>query len=101
VTDAVTCAGCDPGRYRIGTLDVELSPEGRVWSATSGTLAGSALLMPDAVANLTRFSGLPLEECLPLASSRPADYLGETPRGTLDLDWDPAAGALRVAEVRN
>jgi N-acetylglucosamine-6-phosphate deacetylase len=96
VTDAVTCAGCPPGEYRLGPLEVTLSPEGQVWSRTSGTLAGSALLMPDAVANLVRFTGLSLEEALPLASTHPAAYLGETPVGTLALDWDPEAGRLRV-----
>jgi N-acetylglucosamine-6-phosphate deacetylase len=100
VTDAVTCAGCVPGRYRIGTLDVELSAEGRVWSATSGTLAGSALLLPDGVANLCRFTGLSLEDALPLASLHPAAYVGETPAGTVDLDWDPASSTLRVEKVR-
>jgi N-acetylglucosamine-6-phosphate deacetylase len=101
VTDAVTCAGCAPGRYHIGTLEVELSAEGRVWSATSGTLAGSALLLPDGVANLCRFTGLALEEALPLASSHPAEYLGETPTGTVDLDWDPTSGVLRVEKVND
>ncbi len=100
VTDAVTCAGCPPGRYQLGPLEVELSPEGRVWSPTSGTLAGSALLLPNGVANLCRFTGLPIEEALPLASSRPAAYLDETPRGMLDLEWDPDAATLRVAAVR-
>lgn len=100
VTDAVTCAGCPPGRYRLGPLDVELSPEGRVWSPTSGTLAGSALLLPDGIANLCRFTGLGIEEALPLASTRPAAYLDEEPRGSLDLDWDPDAGKLRVEAVR-
>ena len=100
VTDAVTCAGCAPGRYRLGPLDVELSPEGRVWSPTSGTLAGSALLLPDGVANLCRFTGMAIEEALPLASTHPATYLDEAPRGTLDLDWDPSAGTLRVEAVR-
>lgn len=99
VTDAVTCAGCPPGRYRLGPLEVELSPEGRVWSPTSGTLAGSALLLPNGVANLCRFAGLEIEEALPLASTHPAAYLGETPRGTLDLDWDASAGTLRVEAV--
>jgi N-acetylglucosamine-6-phosphate deacetylase len=99
VTDAVTCAGCAPGRYRIGALEVELSAEGRVWSATSGTLAGSALLLPDGVAHLCRFTGLPLEEALPLASTRPAKYLGETPVGTVEMDWDPTSGTLRVEAV--
>jgi len=100
VTDAVTRAGCAPGRYRLGPLEVELSPEGRVWSPTSGTLAGSALLLPNGVANLCRFTGMAIEEALPLASTSPAAYLDETPRGTLDLDWDPAAGTLRVETVR-
>jgi N-acetylglucosamine-6-phosphate deacetylase len=99
VTDAVTCAGCPPGRYRIGTLEVELGPEGRVWSATSGTLAGSALQLPDAVANLCRFTGLGLEEALPLASLYPARYLGETPTGTVQLEWNATAHALRVESV--
>jgi N-acetylglucosamine-6-phosphate deacetylase len=100
VTDAVTCAGCPPGRYQLGPLEVELSPEGRVWSPTSGTLAGSALLLPNGVANLCRFTGLPIEEALLLASTRPAAYMDETPRGTLDLDWDPSAFQLRVEAVR-
>lgn len=99
VTDAVTCAGCAPGRYRLGHLEVELSPEGRVWSPTSGTLAGSALLLPDGVANLCRFTGLGIEEALPLASTRPAAYLDEAPRGTLDLDWDVSTTRLRVEAV--
>jgi N-acetylglucosamine-6-phosphate deacetylase len=100
VTDAVTCAGCPPGRYRLGPLEVELSPEGRVWSPTSGTLAGSALLLPNGVANLCRFTGLSIDEALPLASTRPAAYLDEKPRGTVELDWDPAAFHLRVEGVR-
>jgi N-acetylglucosamine-6-phosphate deacetylase len=99
VTDAVTCAGCPPGRYRLGPLEVELSPEGRVWSPTSGTLAGSALLLPDAVANLCRFTGTSIEEALPLASTRPAAYLEETPRGRLDLEWDPSSFTLTVEGV--
>jgi N-acetylglucosamine-6-phosphate deacetylase len=99
VTDAVTCAGCAPGRYQLGPLEVELSPEGRVWSPTSGTLAGSALLLPNGVANLCRFTGLGIEEALPLASARPAAYLDEAPRGALDLDWDPSSATLRVEAV--
>jgi N-acetylglucosamine-6-phosphate deacetylase len=100
VTDAVTCAGCPPGEYRLGPLEVTLSPEGRVWSRTSGTLAGSALLMPDAVANLVRFTGLSLEEALLLASTHPAAYLDETPVGTLALDWDSETGRLHVEGAR-
>jgi N-acetylglucosamine-6-phosphate deacetylase len=100
VTDAVTCAGCPPGDDRLGPLEVTLSPEGQVWSRTSGTLAGSSLLLPNAVANACRFAGLSIEEALPLASTHPAAYLGEQPRGTLELDWDPTLGTLRVTTTR-
>ena len=99
VTDAVTCAGCPPGRYRLGPLEVELSPEGVVWSPTSGTLAGSSLLLPNGVANLCRFTGVAIEDALPLASTRPAAYVGEEPRGTLDLDWDSSTATLLVDAV--
>ena len=67
----------------------------------SGTLAGSALLMNDAVANAARFTDLTLGEALALASTRPAAYLGEEPLGTLEIDWDPEAGTLRVEAVRD
>jgi N-acetylglucosamine-6-phosphate deacetylase len=99
VTDATMCAGQPPGRYRLGTLEVELSPEGRVAAPGATTLAGSALVIPRAVANLCRFAGVPLDEALALASRRPADYLGESPRGSLELEWNEAGGELRVVAV--
>jgi N-acetylglucosamine-6-phosphate deacetylase len=99
VTDATMCAGQPPGRYRLGTLEVELSPEGRVAAPGASTLAGSALQMPRAVANLCRFAGVPIDEALALASSRPADYLGASTRGSLELEWNEAAGELRVLAV--
>jgi len=100
VTDATMCAGCPPGRYHLGALEVELSRESRVAAPGAATLAGSALTLPQAVANLCRFTGLPLEEALPLAADQPAAYLGEAPRGRLELEWDEEAGSLRVERVR-
>ncbi len=99
VTDATMCAGCPPGRYHLGALEVELSPEGRVRAPGATTLAGSALTLPQAVANLCRFARLSLKETLPLAADQAAAYLGEAPRGRLELDWDEAAGSLRVERV--
>jgi N-acetylglucosamine-6-phosphate deacetylase len=57
--------------------------------------------MHNAVANAARFTDLTLEEALPLASTRPAAYLDETPLGTVELEWDPEAGTLRVVVVRD
>jgi N-acetylglucosamine-6-phosphate deacetylase len=51
VTDAVMPAGCAPGVYKLGEIEVELKPEGRVVLAGGERLAGSALHMHDAVAN--------------------------------------------------
>ena len=99
VTDATMCAGSPPGRYHLGALEVELSPEGRVQAPGGATLAGSALTLPQAIANLCRFAGLPLENALRLGSDQPAAYLGEAPRGRLELDWDEEAGSLRVERV--
>ncbi len=55
VTDAVMPAGCAPGVYRLGEIEVELKPEGRVVLAGGDRLAGSALRMHDAVANVMEF----------------------------------------------
>ena len=99
VTDATMCAGRPPGRYHLGALEVELSPEGRVQAPGATTLAGSALTLPQAVANLCRFAGLSLQEALPLAADQPAAYLGEVPRGRLELEWDEGAGSLEVERV--
>jgi N-acetylglucosamine-6-phosphate deacetylase len=76
VTDATAAAGCPPGRYRLGALDVELDATGRVAAPGATNLAGSALTMDRAVANTVRFTGLTLEEVLPMASTHPAAYLG-------------------------
>ena len=41
VTDAIAAAGCAPGRYRIGAVECELGPDGRVSLPGTPFLAGS------------------------------------------------------------
>lgn len=94
VTDAIAAAGCAPGRFRLGELDVELDANGRVAAPGASNLAGSALTMDRAIANVVRFTGLPLDAVLPLASSIPAAYLGLPTAGLLDLDLE--SGSLRL-----
>jgi N-acetylglucosamine-6-phosphate deacetylase len=48
-----------------------------------GTLAGSALSMPEAVANVVHHAGVPLAEGLWAASTAPADALGLEDRGRI------------------
>jgi N-acetylglucosamine-6-phosphate deacetylase len=72
VTDAVMPAGCDPGRYRLGEVDVELHPDGSVRLAGGTRLAGSALTMDRAIANVMRTAGVSLREAITLATRNPA-----------------------------
>ncbi|MBS1808433.1 MAG: amidohydrolase family protein [Acidobacteria bacterium] len=99
VTDAIAAAGCAPGFFELGGVTVELSANGRVAEPGKPWLAGSSLTMDCAVANTAKFTSLPLSEVLPLASTRPAKYLGIETLGTVIADWDEANYALRVKTV--
>jgi N-acetylglucosamine-6-phosphate deacetylase len=99
VTDAIAAAGMPPGRYTLGGQEVELSPTGRVAAPGAPNLAGSALRLDLAIGNTVRFAGLPLEAVVPMASTRPAEYLGVPTAGRLVAEWDPAASSLRVLRV--
>ena len=72
VTDAVAPAGCEPGPYRIGRIDVELHAGGDVRVRGGTRLAGSALLMHHGVENLMKLAGLTLQEALTMATRNPA-----------------------------
>jgi N-acetylglucosamine-6-phosphate deacetylase len=57
--------------------------EGRAPALPDGTLAGSAVTMVEAVANLVRAAGVPLEQAIRAASTTPADVLGAVDRGRI------------------
>lgn len=100
VTDAMAAAGCAPGAYRMGDVDVEVGADRRVSLRGTPYLAGSALTMDDAVAKTVRFTGLPLDAVLPMASAVPARYLGIEPAGTVTAEWDPGNFVLNVRGAR-
>ncbi len=109
VTDAVMPAGCAPGRYRLGEVDVELHADDRVTLAGQQRLAGSSLKMHRAVQNLMALAGLNLTEAVTMATRNPARVCrvrarqrGLTPGERADLvlfEVDPATKALTVNEV--
>jgi N-acetylglucosamine-6-phosphate deacetylase len=72
VTDASSPAGADPGRYRLGEQEVDLTPDGRVVLAGQDRLAGSALQLQHAISNTIRFAGISLSEAIRLATRNPA-----------------------------
>ena len=100
VTDATAAAGCAPGRYPIGLSSGELTADGRVSLPGTPYLAGSSLTLPRAVANTVRFTGLPIETVLAMASTIPAAFLGTNPSGTVAADWDAESGTLEVRRVQ-
>jgi N-acetylglucosamine-6-phosphate deacetylase len=72
VTDAVMPAGCAPGRYQLGEVEVELHPDGSVRLLGGTRLAGSALRMDRALQNVMHIAGLNLREAITLATRNPA-----------------------------
>jgi N-acetylglucosamine-6-phosphate deacetylase len=93
VTDAAACAGMPPGRYLLGGEPIELPPgDGAPPVRDDGTLAGSALRMDAAVANLVA-AGIGVAEAVAAASRVPADLIGRpdlgriAPGAAADLAW--------------
>jgi N-acetylglucosamine-6-phosphate deacetylase len=99
VTDATAGAAAAAGRYGLGETEIERDTAGRVTVPGTSTLAGSALTLDRAVALTVRDTGLPLEEVVAMASTRPATYLGLSPAGRAWADWDPETGSLAVVRV--
>jgi N-acetylglucosamine-6-phosphate deacetylase len=80
ITDSMAAAGMPEGDYMLGTFAVKVA-NGRALSADDliqgkQTLAGSVLTLDQAVSNLQRFTGAPLEVAARLASRNPAAMIG-------------------------
>jgi N-acetylglucosamine-6-phosphate deacetylase len=93
VTDAAACAGMPPGRYLLGGEAIELpAGDGVPPVRADGTLAGSALRLDTAVANMVR-TGIAVPAAVAAASRVPADLIGRPDLGRLapgaraDLVW--------------
>jgi N-acetylglucosamine-6-phosphate deacetylase len=72
ITDAVMPAGCAPGFYKLGEVDVELHADGSVRLKGGTRLAGSALHMDAGISNLMQFAGLNLRDAITMATRNPA-----------------------------
>lgn len=106
VTDAVMPAGCPPGRFTIGGIEIELHPDNRVTLAGLDRLAGSALRMDRGIENLQRLAVLSLVEALAMATRNPARVgrIAGRQRGLepgeradiVEFRRDPATGAIEI-----
>jgi len=69
VTDATAATGMPDGRYRLGSIEVDVH-DGKC--TFEGKLAGSVLTMDRAVRNLSQFAGWALLEAVGAATANPA-----------------------------
>lgn len=73
VTDAAPPAGCTPGTFRLGEVEVELLPPGdRVVVKGTERLAGSALFMHKGVEKLMTIGGTTLADAVRMSTINPA-----------------------------
>jgi N-acetylglucosamine-6-phosphate deacetylase len=98
VSDAMAAAGCGPGAYTLGGQTVHVR-DGAARLA-DGTLAGSAILLDEAVRGMVALGGATPGEALAMASTVPARALGLARTGRiaegLDADLVLLDGDLHV-----
>ena len=80
ITDATAATGMPDGRYRLGSLEVEVK-DGKCLSG--GKLAGSVLTMDLAVRNVMKFAQWDLQQAVRLATLNPARVVGLNSSGCL------------------
>jgi N-acetylglucosamine-6-phosphate deacetylase len=73
VTDATAATGMPDGRYRLGSLEVDVA-DGKC--LVEGKLAGSVLTMDKAVRNVLKFANWDLQRAVRLATLNPARTTG-------------------------
>jgi len=73
VTDATAATGMPDGRYRLGSLEVDVE-DGKC--LVNGKLAGSVLTMDKAVRNVVKFANWNLQRAVRLATLNPARTTG-------------------------
>jgi len=80
ITDATAAAGMPDGRYRLGSIAVDVH-DGKC--TYEGKLAGSTLTMDRAVRNLSSFAGWTLEQAVAAATRNPARTVRLSGKGAL------------------
>ncbi|HKZ10284.1 MAG TPA: N-acetylglucosamine-6-phosphate deacetylase [Rhodanobacteraceae bacterium] len=102
VTDAMPPVGASNPAYVLNGEPITVRDG--ICQTASGTLAGSALNMIDAVRNTVEMLGVPLAEAVRMASTYPADFLGlEATHGRIEAgcraDFTVIDRDLRVTET--
>ncbi|MFA6546095.1 MAG: N-acetylglucosamine-6-phosphate deacetylase [Limisphaerales bacterium] len=75
-TDAMSAAGTPPGRYTIGTIELEVGADQIVRQPGKPNFAGSALKPIDGITRAAQMLGKSWREVWPHFSQRPAELMG-------------------------
>ena len=75
ITDSIMAAGLPEGNYKLGVNDVVVV-DGDAKLASNGVRAGSTLTTGQALKNILKFTGRPIEEVLMLLTENPAKLIG-------------------------
>ena len=101
ISDAVRYAGLEPGSHNFAGQEVEVTGDGKIMLKGTPYLAGSALEMHRAVANVVRFSGVELAASVRMATLNPARLLGIDDRfGTIEVGKDATVVLFRWDDAR-
>lgn len=95
ITDAMQAAGMPDGQYQLGEYQVNVVDG--VVSTDAGGLAGSTLILKNAVFNVSRWLDMPLEKAWLRASLTPAKSLGiDSELGSLSVGKKASMVALSI-----
>jgi N-acetylglucosamine-6-phosphate deacetylase len=83
ITDAMRAAGMPDGEYDLGGLPV-IVKDGAARLKSNGALAGSTLLLSDALKNVFEITGMPLKELIKTTSWNQSQSLGLEKLGRLE-----------------
>lgn len=93
ITDSLSATGMPDGRYQLGLFTINVV--GGVCRTDEGNLAGSSIVLEQAVRNLSKFTGLSFQDCLPCATLNPARLLGlENQKGAIAVGTDADLAVL-------
>jgi N-acetylglucosamine-6-phosphate deacetylase len=81
VTDAIAALGQPDGVSRLGSIDVDIGPDGV--RTAEGTLAGSNLSLGQAVRNLIAFTGCDVPDAIATVTTVPARLVGARTKGAV------------------
>lgn len=102
VTDAVSGAAAEPGRYEFAGMAIERTAEGAARLAGQSSLAGSALCLDQAVRNLVAWGLATREQAIAMASTHPLALLAPAlaahalPMPEGEIAWDDGLAVERA-----